>query len=135
MPESGAIERVRRAMEAWTLGKGPPGDVDQLRADLIHILDCTPPTFDVTLPAEIRLHAEHDGDFPGARDELTLRCLRCGWTWRWTYYPPPSDIQATADDHHRRCEVCCVCDSPDVGYHNYKDQPFCIRCANGGSAT
>lgn len=28
-------------------------------------------------------------------------------------------------------EVCCVCSSPDVGYQNYRDDPFCIPCANG----
>lgn len=28
-------------------------------------------------------------------------------------------------------EVCCVCGSPDVSYHNYLEQPFCWPCANG----
>lgn len=30
-------------------------------------------------------------------------------------------------------EVCCVCGSTDVGYHNYRDQPFCWPCADGKS--
>lgn len=43
MPESGAIERTRDAMNAW-LYKGLPADFDQLRTDLRHILDCIPAT-------------------------------------------------------------------------------------------
>lgn len=43
MPESGAVERIREAMDAW-LHKGLPADFDQLRTDLAHVLDCIPPT-------------------------------------------------------------------------------------------
>lgn len=32
-------------------------------------------------------------------------------------------------------EVCCVCGSADVGYHNYLEQPFCWPCANGPRAS
>lgn len=28
-------------------------------------------------------------------------------------------------------EVCCICASPDVGYRNYREEPFCIPCADG----
>lgn len=28
-------------------------------------------------------------------------------------------------------EACCVCGSPQVGYHNYRNQPFCWPCADG----
>jgi hypothetical protein len=28
-------------------------------------------------------------------------------------------------------EACCCCGSPDVGYHNFRDQPFCWPCADG----
>jgi hypothetical protein len=28
-------------------------------------------------------------------------------------------------------ERCCVCSSAEVGYHNYRDQPFCWPCADG----
>lgn len=43
MPESGAIERTRDAMNAW-LRMDLPADFDQLRADLRHILGCIPAT-------------------------------------------------------------------------------------------
>ncbi|MFD3336121.1 hypothetical protein ACFWV1_26260 [Streptomyces sp. NPDC058700] len=31
----------------------------------------------------------------------------------------------------RPAEKCCVCGSPDVTYHNYREQPFCWPCADG----
>jgi hypothetical protein len=31
-------------------------------------------------------------------------------------------------------EVCCACGSPDVVYHNYREQPFCSPCADGKGA-
>lgn len=31
-------------------------------------------------------------------------------------------------------ERCCVCGSAEVGYHNYRDQPFCWPCADGEPA-
>ena len=27
-------------------------------------------------------------------------------------------------------EACCVCGAPEVIYHNYRDLPFCQRCAD-----
>jgi len=27
-------------------------------------------------------------------------------------------------------ETCCVCGSPDIAYHNYRDLLFCQRCAD-----
>lgn len=47
-------------------------------------------------------------------------------------------IQALAEYYERHpatAENCCVCESPHVVYHNYKEQPFCAPCANGGGAT
>ena len=28
-------------------------------------------------------------------------------------------------------EACCVCGSAQIGYHNYRNQPFCQPCADG----
>ena len=42
------------------------------------------------------------------------------------------DLQSVLDD--LAPEHCCVCGKAEVGYHNYRDLPFCIPCANGGQA-
>lgn len=38
--------------------------------------------------------------------------------------PPSSTLMPST-------EKCCVCGSAAVGYHNYRDQPFCWPCADG----
>ena len=63
----------------------------------------------------------------------------CAWKMGWT----PEDLRSVREDllavvadlAHVLGERCCVCGKPEVGYHNYKGFPFCIPCANGGSAT
>lgn len=60
----------------------------------------------------------------------------CTWMAGWTPQDLAQvrlDLQSVLDD--LAPEHCCVCGSPDVGYHNYKEQAFCIPCANGGGAT
>lgn len=36
---------------------------------------------------------------------------------------------ALGDPQPATPEVCCVCGCPDVTYHNFREQPFCCRCA------
>lgn len=57
--------------------------------------------------------------------------------------PQPADpcahgCRQAADEHTRLSQeidaepepaVCCVCGCPDVTYRNYREQPFCCRCA------
>lgn len=38
-------------------------------------------------------------------------------------------IRAALGDPQPAAEVCCVCGCPDVTYHNFREQPFCCRCA------
>lgn len=60
MPESGAIERTRDAMNAW-LRADLPADFNQLRADLNHILDCIPETHATPCPSTGPTHVRPDG--------------------------------------------------------------------------
>lgn len=40
-------------------------------------------------------------------------------------------ITSTAEAKATPREVCCVCGSPDVAYHNHCEKPFCWPCADG----
>lgn len=67
-----------------------------------------------------------------SRVRVAMTIWECG-------YIPEDFAQLRLDlQHVLDCiapEPCCVCDSPRVEYHNYKGQPFCVPCANGGGAT
>jgi hypothetical protein len=41
------------------------------------------------------------------------------------------ELDTDAEPEPKPREVCCVCGSPKVAYHNYREQPFCWPCANG----
>jgi hypothetical protein len=48
---------------------------------------------------------------------------------------PPSEVRTTPDDPASSsdgAENCCVCGGGHVVYRNYREQPFCRRCANCG---
>jgi hypothetical protein len=42
-----------------------------------------------------------------------------------------ADVDGHALEPGAAAERCCVCGSADVGYHNYREQPFCWPCADG----
>ena len=73
MPESGAIERTRDAMDAW-LRMDLPADFNQLRADLQHILRCIPATHQRP-PAPDGYTAEHCP----IGCHTTYQCNHCHW--------------------------------------------------------
>lgn len=68
MPESGAIERTRDAMDAW-LRMDLPADFDQLRADMRHILACIPDTHQRPAPPVIG-----EGVHFRTREDATVPC-------------------------------------------------------------
>jgi hypothetical protein len=41
------------------------------------------------------------------------------------------DMPAAPEGGTGAAERCCVCESARVSYHNYLNQPFCWRCADG----
>jgi hypothetical protein len=105
-----------------------------------------------------------DGDQPAEADDgdriVAYRTPPYGYLWCRRCNPGPDCATLTADDlpdggicnacgadvlidpeseqaaeAQPESERCCVCGSPDVAYHNYREQPFCWPCADGKRPT
>lgn len=73
MPETGAIMRVREAMDVWLTARTPDAiDFRRLRADLNHILSCIPG--DPVTTTEDGAFQWTDGP-----DHVRVACTQCGW--------------------------------------------------------
>ncbi|MFE0699143.1 hypothetical protein [Streptomyces sp. NPDC058872] len=105
------------------------------------------PTECVLRPGHKGSHADHTGmrwwmRQPSANPTVQGRCPAChatslflGTGGHVTCARIDCPNPCAADDllHQpaaQPAEQCCVCGSPDVTYHNYREQPFCWPCAN-----
>jgi hypothetical protein len=101
------------------LAAGHPGEHEEADTEVTWIADGTPaqPTCgarEVGGPAVCTREPGHPPDVH--KQQIGLGVLR------WACGP---------EDDARPAEVCCVCGSADVRYHNYREQPFCWPCADG----